>query len=92
MNSEAAERLGAMALAWLAQDDELLGPFMAASGADPAQLRAMAAEPGFLGFVLDFVLQDDATVMGLATFVGVRPEDVARARALLPGGDQPHWT
>lgn len=92
MNAEAAERLGALALAWLAQDDELLGPFMAASGADPAQLRAMAADPGFLGFVLDFVLQDDATVIGLAAFAAVPPDHVARARALMPGGEQTHWT
>ncbi|MFN3614377.1 MAG: DUF3572 domain-containing protein [Rubrimonas sp.] len=92
MNSEAAERLGALALAWMAQDDELLGPFMAASGADPTHLRAMAAEPEFLGFVLDFVLQEDSRVTRFAAFADVRPEDVARARALLPGGDQPHWT
>ena len=87
-----AEALAARALAWMAGDHELIGRFLAASGAGPAELRAAAAEPGFLGFVLDYVLADEATLLAFAEADGVRPERVARARAALPGGDLPNWT
>lgn len=87
-----AEGLAARALAWMAGDADLIGGFLAASGAGPADLRASAADPGFLGFVLDYLLADEATLIAFATADGVRPEQVARARAALPGGDLPNWT
>jgi len=92
MTPERAEALGALALGWIAADPETLGAFMGAAGLDPAALRRRAAEPEFLGFVLDFVLEDDARVLGVAAEAGVRPEAVAAARAALPGGDAPFWT
>lgn len=87
-----AEALAARALAWMAGDADLIGGFLAASGAGPAELRASAADPGFLGFVLDYVLAEEATLIAFAEAEGVRPELVSRARAALPGGDLPNWT
>lgn len=87
-----AETLAARALAWMAGDAELIGRFLASSGAGPAELQASAADPGFLGFVLDFILADEASVLAFAAAEGVRPDVVARARAALPGGDLPSWT
>ncbi len=87
-----AETLAVRALAWMAADAEMTGRFLALSGAGPAELRARAAEPEFLGFVLDFLLADEAALVAFAAAEGAPPELVGRARAALPGGVPPHWT
>ncbi len=87
-----AETLAARALAWMAGERELFARFLALSGAGPDALRARAHEPEFLGFVLDFLLTDEAALTAFAAAQGARPERVARARAALPGGDLPEWT
>lgn len=92
MNSDAAESLALAALGWIAADADRAGAFLAASGADPGDLRRHAADPMFLGFVLDFIVQDDASVTEFAATLPCPPEDVLRARAGLPGGDLPNWT
>lgn len=92
MTQDQAEVLALQALAHLVAEPELLGAFMAATGADPAALRAGARDPGFLGAVLDFLLQDDARVLAFASAAGVAPTLPALARAALPGGQAWHWT
>lgn len=92
MNLSQAETLAIDALAWLAQDDDLMMRFFAMSGAGADDLRARAREPEFLGFVLDFILSDDAVVIGYAEASNRPPEDVQMARMALPGGDHPNWT
>jgi Protein of unknown function (DUF3572) len=89
---EAAEALALGALAWLAEDGDRLGAFMAASGAGPDDLRRLAGDPGFSGAVLDHILTDDSLVMSFCQERGLPPDAPLRARALLPGGDLPHWT
>jgi hypothetical protein len=92
MTRDQAETLAAVALAWLASDKDALGRFMALAGLSAGELRGRAADPEFLGFVLDFVLEDDASVLATAETAGVAPDRIAVARSLLPGGDAPHWT
>ncbi len=97
MRSEAmarpqAEALALRALAWMAGDADLVGRFLAATGAGPADLRARAADPEFLGFVLDFLLSDEAALVAFAAAEQIRPEQPMRARAALPGGELPNWT
>lgn len=92
MKAAQAETLAAQALAWIAADEEALGALMGAAGLAPQDLRARAGEPEFLGFVLDFVLEDEMRVLDLAAALGLPPEQVASARAALPGGDTPFWT
>jgi hypothetical protein len=92
MNAEAAARLAQDALIWLAGQPEMLARFLAASGAGPADMRRLANDPEFLGFVLDFLLGSDDLVRGFAAEVGIRPEEPMRARAALPGGAVPDWT
>lgn len=87
-----AEALAARALVWMAGDAALIGRFLAATGAGPADLRARAAEPEFLGFVLDFLLTDEAALVAFAAAAGIRPDQPMRARAALPGGALPNWT
>lgn len=87
-----AEALALAALAWIAAREEALGVLLGMSGMTPDDLRARAADPEFLGFVLDFLMQDEAMLCGCAADLGVSPEAAAGARAALPGGGDPHWT
>lgn len=91
MKHERAMLLGQEALIFLAGRTDLLEDCLAQSGLDGAELRQRADDPEFLGFLLDFLLQSDSTVQDFATEAGVRPEEVATARALL-GGALPNWT
>lgn len=92
MSPEAAADLAREALIFLANRPEALGRFLAETGADPAALRQAAAEPETLGFVLDFLLADEALVREFAADAGVDPTAPLQARAALPGGALPNWT
>jgi hypothetical protein len=92
MGRPQAEALAVQALAWMAGDADLIGRFLATTGAGPADLRVRAAEPEFLGFVLDFLLSDEAALVAFAAAVKIRPDLPMRARSALPGGDLPNWT
>ena len=91
MNQEHAETLAIQALSWLASDEEILSQFLNMTGAAPGDLRVRAVEPEFLGFVLDFIMRDDKTILGFCTSVGAAPEAILQARATL-GGGLPNWT
>ncbi|MEL6678258.1 MAG: DUF3572 domain-containing protein [Pseudomonadota bacterium] len=92
MNRDAAEALSVSVLGWMATDDERLMAFLGASGASVEDLRTRAQDPDFLGFILDFLLQDEATLIAFCDHEGLDYDAPARARAALPGGDLPHWT
>lgn len=87
-----AEAFAAEVLGWLAAEPDRLGPFLASSGAAPADLPAAMRDPEFLGFVLDHLLADEALLLDCCAAIGHPPETPGRARAALPGGDLPHWT
>lgn len=90
MTNAQAIAIGQDALIWLAGNDAAMSAFLAASGL-AEELRGRAGDPEFLGFVLEFLLGADALVLGFAGEAGIRPEDPARARAVL-GGELPSWT
>lgn len=92
MTPETAEKIAIHALSWMAADDEILGAFLNAAGAAPGDLRTRAADPAFLGFVLDFLLTSDDMISAFAGSANISPETPFRARAYLPGGDLPNWT
>jgi hypothetical protein len=92
MTERQAIELAREALVWMAARPEAIGALLAASGAGPGDLRARAADPEFLGFVLDHLLTSDAWVLEFAAEAGVAPDRPARARAALPGGYAPDWT
>ena len=91
MNSKAAEELARDALIFLSERPEEIGRLLVESGADVGELRARAEDPGFLGFVLDFVMSDEPLAEAFCLGGGLTAETLARARAALPGGDAPHW-
>jgi len=87
-----AEALALSALGWMAAQPAIMARFLAETGAAPGDLRAAAADPGFLAAVLDHLLADEASLLACAAALGFRPDRPARARAALPGGNLPHWT
>jgi len=92
ISADAAETLALKALAWLVGNEDLLDVFLGATGTSESDLRTRAGDPEFLGSVLDFLMMDDAWVVGFcdaATEPYTRPME---ARAALPGGEQHHWT
>jgi hypothetical protein len=89
---ESAETIGLKVLGWLAAHDDLLPVFLGATGASEADLRARAADPEFLGAVLDFLTMDDAWVRAFCDAQGLAYEVPMRARAALPGGAEVNWT
>ncbi len=92
MTPDAAEKIAVTALVWIAERDELASSFLGASGASADELRERAADPEFLGFVLDFLLSDEEALLGFCEDAGLKPDMPMRARAALPGGDMPNWT
>ena len=83
---------GIVALGWIAGQPELAGRFLDSAGASPGEMRARAADPEFLGFVLDFLLSDESVLLAFVQDAGIAPDRPLRARAALPGGSLPHWT
>ncbi|MEM9370087.1 MAG: DUF3572 domain-containing protein [Pseudomonadota bacterium] len=87
-----AELLGVKVLGWISLDADRLGVFLGQSGLSSDELAARAAEPEMLGFVLDFLLGDEDSLVACCMDLGLPPDQPMRARASLPGGDLPHWT
>jgi hypothetical protein len=92
MRREAAEVLALEVLGWIAAEEGRLGAFLTASGAGLAEVRARAADPAFLGAVMDALLSDERAVRAFCADAGVPLDAPLAARAALPGGDLPHWT
>ena len=90
MNREQAETLALQAISFLAGDEDRLDRFLALSGMDGNDLRERIADPAFLGGVLDHILAHEPDLMDFADTVELPPEQVARARAALPGLN-PDW-
>lgn len=92
MTKKEAELLAIRALGWLAGNDELWPVFLGASGASADELRAAAVDPAFLGAVLDFLTQSDATVIAFCDAEALPYDAPLSARRALPGGAEVNWT
>jgi len=92
MTKDNAETFALNALAWIMGQDDMVGVFLGSTGASIDDLKNNAANPEFLGAVLDFVLMDDAWVIKLSQDMGTPADHIMQARAVLPGGQTMHWT
>ncbi len=72
-------------LGWLANEADMLGRFLALSGVAPVDLRAHMADAGFQAGLLDFVMQDEPSLMAFCEASGFAPEAVATAWNRLSG-------
>ena len=84
-SNDEAEVTALKALAFLAADPDRFSRFMDLSGLDLAAIRASAAEPAFLGGLLDHLLTDDSLLLIFAEEHGLRPGRIAELRRKLPG-------
>jgi hypothetical protein len=82
---ENAATLAAEALAFLAEDIERIGPFLALTGIDPAEIRRSAGDPEFLAAVLQYVLEREDLRVEFTQQSGCSPEELDRARQSLAG-------
>ena len=89
---ESAESIALQALIWLLGQPDVISAFLNASGASQGDLAALAAEPVFLGAVLDFLTEDDARVMAFCDQSGLPYAAPMQARLSLPGAQHTHWT
>lgn len=90
--SEMAEALALEVVAWIVAQDDLLPVFLGATGASESDLRQRVGDAEFLASVLDFLLMDDAWVVGFCDAAGHGYDRPMRARAELPGGQMVNWT
>lgn len=88
MSQEDAVEIAVAALSFLAEDGEVLGRFLGATGLGPENLRAAAAEPGFFAAVLEYLMGDESLLLTFAERRRVRPVTIVAARhALDPTSD-----
>jgi hypothetical protein len=80
---QAAEMLAIQALAFLAEEPERLGGFLAATGLGPERIRDAAREPAFLAGVLEHMLGDENLLLAFAQSAGIDPAGIARASSAL---------
>ncbi|SMO50168.1 DUF3572 domain-containing protein [Ruegeria faecimaris] len=92
ISAQSAETLALNALAWLVGNDDLLPVFLGSTGASVQDIKDRAAEPEFLGSVLDFLMLDDSWVVEFCDVNSVPYDQPGQARALLSGGAEVHWT
>jgi hypothetical protein len=85
LTRERAEGLAIRALAFIADDGERLGHFLAVTGIGPAEIRAAAREPGFLAGVLEYMASDDRLITAFAAENNLNPSDIDRSRVALAG-------
>ncbi len=89
---DTAETLALQALGWLAANEDLMPVFLGSTGASQAEIAQRAADPVFLGAVLDFLMMNDAWVIEFCDAHSVPYERIMQMRAALPGGEQVNWT
>jgi hypothetical protein len=82
---DGAETIALKALGYLAADENLLEPFLGATGLTLGDLRAGAADTAFLAGILDYFLQNEALLLAFAGASELAPETIVRARQRLPG-------
>lgn len=83
LDRDGAATLALQGLSFLAADPERLGRFLALTGCGPADLRVLAARPSFQASVLDHLMGDESLLLVFAAEVGIAPEMIAPAHALL---------
>jgi hypothetical protein len=85
MTRSAAETLGLKALGWLINSPDELGRFLNISGSGTDELHSRAADPVFLGAILEFLLTDDSLLSSFCEAEGVDYRQVHVAAGVLEG-------
>jgi len=90
MTPDTAETQALIALAYIAADETLLQALLERTGAGIDDLRSSAANPEFLGAVMDFLLENEEILKGYCESNNIPPETPMQVRQALPGA-APEW-
>ncbi len=82
-----AEILALQALAFILADEDRRSRFLGLTGLDVEAIRRLPQDAAGLGAVLDHLLGWEPLLLEFSAEAGVAPEQIARARRGLPGGD-----
>ena len=85
INHEDAQIIALKALAFLASDEERIKRFMSITGLMPQEIRAQAAEPAFLGGVLEHLRNDQSLLLMFAESANIIPALIDAASFRLSG-------
>lgn len=80
-----AQTIALRSLVFLANDDERMGRFLALTGVDPGDIRALAGEEGFQRALLEHICADEPLLIAFAAEEALAPQSVAAALAALGG-------
>ncbi len=92
MTPETAQTIALQALTFVATDEYAFQGFLNLTGLDIGTVRLRANDPELQGGVLDYLLQNEDRLLAFCEHIDIEPTVPARARALLPGSDLPHYT
>jgi Protein of unknown function (DUF3572) len=84
-DAETSQIIALKALGYLAANEDLLEPFLGATGLAVGDLRAGATNSAFLAGILDYFMQNEALLLAFAASEELAPETIVRARQRLPG-------
>ncbi len=84
-NTEASSEIALKYIVYLTSNPEKFEQFCATSGLGLDDLKARLGDPGFQGFLLDLLLQDESELLSFTSEHAIRPEAVMLARSKLPG-------
>jgi len=79
------EEIALAALGYLAGEADRLSRFLSLSGLGPHNLRAAAADSGFLAAVLDYIMADERLLLDFAADAGLSPEAIVASRRAMDG-------
>ena len=84
-NPEPGQAMAIKALNFLAADKGRLQRFLSVTGLGPHNLRGAAADSGFYGSILGYLVADEPLLIAFAADSGLSPEEVGRALQTLDG-------
>lgn len=85
IGEEDAQAIALRALAYVAEEEDRLNRFLAASGVGQNDVSSRLGDPSFLAGVLDFVLADDKMTTEFVNQINIDPMLPRLARRKLPG-------
>ena len=74
-------------MAFIASSEERLERFSALSGIGLFEMQTGAQDPVFLGFMLDYALQEEALILEFAQNHEISPQTLVNARRNFPGAN-----
>ncbi|MCW5713851.1 MAG: DUF3572 family protein [Bauldia sp.] len=83
VSNDDAETIAVQGLAFLANDPDRLGRFLALTGLQPEGIRAAAADPAFLAGVLRHIAGWEPDLLAFADAAAVAPADIRAAAVKL---------